>query len=116
MSRYTAEHFYPKDDISYYGQSFTDRVHEVLNTKLTEAILQSNEKDIVIHFSDFYEQDTGDDVFISIRKDMTIEPLVRCKDCKYYNEEEGMCNDLMAYGRSWLTNDYCSYGERREDE
>ena len=44
------------------------------------------------------------------------EPLIRCKECKFWNKREQLCNDLIGFGRSWHENDYCSYGERREDE
>ncbi len=43
--------------------------------------------------------------------------VVRCKDCKYghqYTNDKVHCslgNDMYAY----RPNDYCSYGERRED-
>lgn len=42
--------------------------------------------------------------------------IVRCKDCKFYNEDEMMCNDTNGFDRYWKPTDFCSYGERREDE
>ena len=42
--------------------------------------------------------------------------IVRCKDCKWYNDRERMCNDLMGFGRYWKPDDFCSYGKRRTDE
>lgn len=44
------------------------------------------------------------------------EPVVRCKDCKYYDAENHNCLDEMAYARIWNEDDYCSFAERREDE
>lgn len=41
--------------------------------------------------------------------------LIRCKDCKYYNAGERLCNDLMGFGRYWEPNDFCSNAERRTD-
>lgn len=39
-------------------------------------------------------------------------PVIRCKDCKYYNGVDHYCvND----GVSVKLDDYCSWGERRED-
>ena len=48
--------------------------------------------------------------------------LVQCKDCKYkvvtddgeYNPEDIVCNYWDSDGLS--ENDYCSYGERKDDE
>ena len=42
--------------------------------------------------------------------------IVRCKDCKWYNDRERTCNDLMGFGRYWKPDDFCSYGKRRTDE
>ena len=46
--------------------------------------------------------------------------VVRCKECKYFNTNNGGCceyndGDLMFLGLMYSTpNDFCSYGERRE--
>lgn len=38
-------------------------------------------------------------------------PVVRCKDCEYFNGEYNYCvNDIFA-----KPNGYCSYGKRREE-
>ena len=58
-----------------------------------------------------------------VRKEIEIAPtvdaveLVRCKDCKHYNTAScsdgcGWCEEMNA---GWSDNDFCSYGERRED-
>lgn len=45
------------------------------------------------------------------------EPVVRCKDCKHYKEFEG---EMECWARPMMfprePNDFCSMGERREDE
>lgn len=39
------------------------------------------------------------------------EPVIRCKDCEYYNGEEKYCvNDIFA-----KPNGYCMYGERKDE-
>ena len=49
--------------------------------------------------------------------------VVRCKDCKYWNEREMECkNDYVAtdneggasFSLNFYLDDFCSYGERRE--
>lgn len=47
-------------------------------------------------------------------------PVVRCKDCKYWDKDEpfggsDLC-ECKAHGGYFLANDYCSDGERREDD
>lgn len=44
------------------------------------------------------------------------EYVVRCKNCKYWEQEgtKGICKDLYGFGRYWKPDDYCSYGERGE--
>jgi hypothetical protein len=39
-------------------------------------------------------------------------PVVRCKDCVGYREEDGVCVAWEGFVR---TDDFCSYGERRSD-
>lgn len=41
------------------------------------------------------------------------EPVVRCKDCKWWNSNEETCIEI---GGLWRSLDFCSWGERREDE
>ena len=50
--------------------------------------------------------------------------VVRCKDCKYWNEREMECNnDYVAtdneggasFSLNFYLDDFCSYGERRTD-
>lgn len=42
------------------------------------------------------------------------QPIIRCKDCRYYNSEEKECLDLLGYGRRWEEDDFCSYGAKME--
>ena len=42
-------------------------------------------------------------------------PVVRCSDCKYYDEKDHNCLDEMGYARRWMPTDFCSFGERREE-
>lgn len=45
--------------------------------------------------------------------------IVRCKDCKYYNLQHHYCEGIgnwFGIEDKWGANDYCSKGERKEDE
>lgn len=41
--------------------------------------------------------------------------VVRCKECKHWNEEDHWCNIRDSYGWDYTPDDYCSYGERKEE-
>ena len=50
-------------------------------------------------------------------------PVVRCKDCKYYDERYEDCNHPALWfeycsdcGLSMNPDDFCSYGERKDNE
>lgn len=60
---------------------------------------------------------SADEVAKAVENAPTVdaEPVVRCKDCKYYEAENHNCLDEMAYARIWGEDDYCSFAERRED-
>ena len=46
--------------------------------------------------------------------------VVRCKDCKHWHKDTVFC-DYMSYREAservnWYADDFCSYGERKEDK
>ena len=52
-------------------------------------------------------------------------PVVRCKDCKYFNLQSMECeNDAVStdheggasYSLNFYLDDFCSYGERKDNE
>ena len=42
-----------------------------------------------------------------------MDELIRCKDCKFFEEDISYCNEL---GITIYKDDYCSYADWREDE
>ena len=44
-----------------------------------------------------------------------VAPVVRCKDCKWRNWETNGC-DRNPCVEPWFENDFCSYGERKDNE
>lgn len=48
-------------------------------------------------------------------------PVVRCKDCKHWNcyggenSHKGDCSELVGLESCMYENDFCSYGERKEE-
>ena len=54
---------------------------------------------------------------------MDVTPIVRCKDCKYFNHREHQCENSdvhhdseggAQYSIGFDVDDFCSYGERKE--
>ena len=50
----------------------------------------------------------------------TIEavPVIRCKDCKYYNHQQHYCEGIgnwFGYDDEWSDNGYCYKAERKEE-
>ena len=42
----------------------------------------------------------------------TIE-IIRCGECKHWNEEDHWCNIRDSYGWDYKPDDFCSYGVRK---
>ena len=40
------------------------------------------------------------------------EGIIRCKDCKHFDEENGVCK--VDGNGGWQADDFCSTGERKE--
>ena len=45
------------------------------------------------------------------------KPVVRCKDCVYWNEDALACDNLpwvdSSEHENWYADDFCSYGEKK---
>ena len=46
---------------------------------------------------------------------MEDEPLIRCKDCKYYEETDETIGTCLLTESGAYVNGYCSWGERKEE-
>ena len=42
-------------------------------------------------------------------------PVIRCKDCRFYKEENLQCMMHEGDNEEWYDNDYCSLAERKEE-
>ncbi len=58
--------------------------------------------------------------WIRIQQTIDAVPLVRCKDCKHYDKNALWCNinsvQFSETHYNWYEEDFCSYGERKDDE
>jgi hypothetical protein len=53
------------------------------------------------------------DLIIGEQPTVDAVEVVRCKDCKAYDKEAFYCE---AMGFTYEANDFCSYGERKDNE
>lgn len=65
----------------------------------------------LIEFANNHKEGKIDSNDISRFPISDVAEVVRCKDCKHYDEEDGFCGENQKYV---MQIDYCSYGERKE--
>ena len=82
-------------------RAYADRKHAYGQTELANGILKA-----VNHLQ-------------TITKAKDCVQVVRCKDCKHYNKESlwcGMNSEDRGEWFNWYAEDFCSYGERKDNE
>ena len=54
------------------------------------------------------------DTIIDLQPTADVVPVVRCKDCRFYETNQDEC---VFYNAQWVKHDddFCPYGERRKD-
>ena len=58
--------------------------------------------------------------FVEKMKSVNAVEVVRCKDCRFYffveGEDRGECDERIDRFRPFYPNDFCSYGERIDND
>lgn len=89
---------------------------EVIIKVLSEEEISQREEEaeLLNEFDQQYKQYSFRKAVVSPYENMG--ELVRCKDCKYYEQwtNRKICMPLGSYYGSTQPNDYCSYAERKE--
>lgn len=105
-----------RDDFKKFIEFITDKLTKDISERLIKALEANDEiiiKKPVLRISKYLSTD-----FVEYRKYVDWEPLVRCKDCKYYDPEDKKCD--CGHGILWQLprhdNWFCADGKRREDE
>lgn len=52
---------------------------------------------------------------MGVQIDLKTTPLVRCKDCKKQNTRTCIMNNNVGMSKDLFDNDYCSYGEKKDE-
>lgn len=114
----------PKAELAYFngdGLGYTDFIIKQLSAQLAERIMTVllHEGEIVASLSDLRVEEYRPTNSVEYRRQINWSPLVRCKDCKYYNRQHHYCEGIgnwFGYEGEWSDNGFCYKGERREDE
>lgn len=119
--RETAVSRIPKENIDYlkddekFIEFITNELTKQISERLIRAIEESDEiivKKPVLKVSE-YQNDFPP--YVEYRKTVDWEPLVRCKDCVHRHHVT--CPFLVANAyKSSSDDDFCSLGERRDNE
>lgn len=92
-------------------------IEKELVYRLTDPIVKETIKgECIVRFSETEQRTDFTTGLIYFRKYVHIEELVRCRDCKWWSEEEAdhTCRYHVLV-MPMKPSDYCSYGERRTD-
>lgn len=69
----------------------------------------------IIQTAGFWETEDMEVAITCVEQTPTVDavPVVRCTDCWFYQDD---CSCGWNGSTGWAPDDYCSYGERMEDE
>jgi hypothetical protein len=117
----TAVSLIPEEEVAFLREKedkkffdfITDELSKAISEKLIQ-VLETNDE-IIIKKPVLRISEYGPLNSVEYRKIVDWVPLIRCKDCKHYYDEEKWCSRL-ALCREFDENGFCSHGERREDE
>lgn len=66
------------------------------------------------HFPQSFKEQIVEKAFEELPLSADVVEVVRCKDCKQWDEENHSCNIRDSYGWDYKPTDYCSYGEKKD--
>ena len=119
----TAVFLIPKEHLAFMkdDSGFVEHIVNHLSSELAERIMGilEREEEIIVRQSDLRVSEFMPTNSVEYRRQITWSSLVRCKDCKHRDGEDGQC-PLQTTGDPYLdtypqNNFYCADGERRED-
>lgn len=95
---------------------FAENIVKRISSELAERIMGilEREEEIIVRQSDLRASEFMPTNSVEYRRQINWSPLVRCKDCEFYEAKEKWCGRLGLCG-AFDPNDFCSHGERRED-
>lgn len=110
-----------EEEIYAYKVGYNDAIDRIVRFAPTADVVERKDLDTI---TEAHEQIGYEKGYRDGYAQATVE-AVRCKDCKHYKPSEADQNRKMCWRKDvdgWFVcydfypTDYCSYGERREDE
>lgn len=100
-----------KDD-----EAYKEYIIKELSNNLAHHLVDilSSEGEVLVSMSDVRCHDNNDFATVDYRRYLKWSHLVRCKDCKWWNDM-GCAIRIVDDSDKPEAGDYCSFGERRED-
>ena len=96
--------------------TYIPRIEEELAHKLADQLIKEAIKgECIVRFTETRQREDFTTGLIEFHKSVCVEEIVRCKDCRYYEENERWCFRLGLVG-AFDKGNFCSHGERRTDE
>ena len=120
----TAVFLIPKEHLAFMkdDSGFVEHIVNHLSSELAERIMGilEREEEIIVRQSDLRVSEFMPTNSVEYRRQITWSSLVRCKDCKHRDGEDGQC-PLQTTGDPYLdtypqNNFYCGDGERKVDD
>ena len=114
----TAVFIVPKEHFAYLKENtgFEEHIVKHLSSELAERIMGvlDREEEIIVRQSNLRVSEFMPTNSVEYRRQINWSSLVRCKDCKWRGEP-GCAVYIVDESDRPKDDDFCSWGERRED-
>ncbi len=104
-----AECYSSMTDIENLSRIINNKINEDLGAKLTEIL--GSEKEVIASLGKHYSSFIDSTNTIKFMQDLSWQPLVRCKDCRYNSDNNDSDNDGWCYKNGIYIIGFCSEGE-----
>lgn len=97
-----------------YQEGFVSFLLSQMSRELADRVVEKiiNDGDVICTYKGVEALEYPKTEQVEMRTGIDIRPLVRCKDCKYY--DQGFCEDVLE-GKGVPGDWFCAGGERRGD-
>ena len=97
-----------------YEQGFVSFLVSQMSRELAYRVVEKivSDGDVICTYKGVKSLERPETEQVEMRTGIDIRPLVRCKDCKYY--DQGFCEDVLE-GKGAPEDWFCAGGERRGD-
>jgi len=114
---FTTSYTMDKETLVRYGEELSRHIVDQLGQRIAEKIYQECQKgERIVSVGEPYSQDILEMNAVNTSMEVRIQELVRCKDCRFHEQEQpGMVYCPATVGGWVEENWFCKGGERREE-